>query len=448
MLWLTLGIGILNLGLGFLLGVYLGYGPPGLRFFGHAAAPSAIVPTPPESMEGAFEQVTARQAEQKVAQAQAPEEPPTPATPAAAAAAAAAPPPASPAATVPVTPITDWKLDEGLVESSVLQFNQTMARSDALATDIDTRLRACRGQYDEATVRECLARLKTCCQESLQDHKQLTERFHARIGEMGNLQTSGQEIETANAELTTQIQTISDSLEKLDLQSDVRAAAERLLEEIDQLRGTWHRLRDDHETVYVALARQEGRLVAIAPQLRQDPLTGLANRIGLETTLAKWWADDWPKTRPLSLVTLDLDHFASLNAEHGASVSDHILIQIGQWMAEMAGSNSVVARIGQRFVAAVAGVDVAALGPKVESLRQSLASTTFAHEDQTMALTATAALAAPAETDTPVSVLEKLDRTLTTAREAGRNRSFVDGEQGAKALTPPEETPSPRTVPV
>jgi diguanylate cyclase (GGDEF)-like protein len=328
----------------------------------------------------------------------------------------------------------------------MLQFNQAMARSDALAIEIDTRLRARRGQYDEATVSQSLARLKTCCQESLQEHKQLIERFHARIGEMGDLQTLAQEIETANAELVIQIQATLDNLEKLNLQPDLLAAAERLLEDIDQLRGTWHRLRDEHETAYVALARQEDRLTTIDSQLQQDPLAGLANRIGLETTLARWWADDWPKTRPVSLVALDLDHFATLNAEQGADVCDRILIQIGQWVAEMAGRNSIVARIGQRFVAAVAGVDLGALTAKVESLRQAIARTTFAREEQTMALTATAALAAPAETDTPVSILEKLDRTLATAREAGRNRSFVDDEQGVKAITPSEEFPPLRTV--
>lgn len=429
-LWLTLGISVLNLGLGFLVGVYLGYGPAGAGFFGHGTASSLVIPAPPESMEGAIQQAAARQAERKAAQSPLP--PAEPTTPSAA----------------PLPPTAEGKLDSRPVENSVLEFNLSMADSETLATALDTRLRGCHGQYDETTVRECIAALKTGCQEHLQTHKQLLERFQARASEMADFQALAKEIETGNAELVSQMQTTLCSLEKLDSQADLRSAGERLLEEIDQLRGTRHMLRDEHETAYLSLARQHGRSFEIDAQLQRDPLTGLANRIGLETRLAQWWADGRAQSQPVSVATVDLDHFASVNAEQGVAVGDHILIQIGQWIAEMAGGESIVARVGQRFFTAMAGIDLATLGPKVELLRQSLSQTMFTHDGQILTITATAALATVAPDDTPTSILERLGLTLATARETGRNRSFADGEQGAKMVESSDLGVQPRSVAV
>ena len=416
MLGLTLGIGILNLGLGFLLGVYLGYGPPGLRFFGHRVKSPVLLPLPPASMEGAIEQATARQAEQKAAQSPPIETP-------------ASVPAPSPVSTPPATTI-----DETRVESCLLQLNVAMARSESQATDVDIRLRDCQGQYEEATVRQCLATFQAGCQEYLQEHTQLVERFHTRASELGKLQSLRQEIEAVNAELASQVQTTLGSLEKLNLQADPRAAAERLLEEIDQLRATRHKLRDEHEAAYVFLTREEGRLLETASELQQDPLTGMNNRIGLEVQLAKWWAEGRPQTESLAIATIDLDHFASLNAEQGVAVGDHILVQVGRWVVEKAGEPSLVARLGQRFVAVLAGRDQTTLGSKVEQARQSLARASFVHNNQTITVTASGALTVASPTDTPVSILERLEQTLTAAKAAGRNRLFVDGEHGPKML--------------
>jgi len=436
-LWLTLGIGLLNLALGFVLGVYMGYGPPTLRYFGQGAGDPVAVPTPPASMEGAIQQAAARQAELNAAVATPPE---------AGLPTLAPPSPVPPEAPAQPEPTWDLKLDDRLVESSVLHFNVAMARSEAQTAKLDTRLRGCRGQYDEGTVRECLASLKTDCQEFLQEHKQLLERFHTRAGELGDLQSLGQEIETANAELATQVQTTLEALDKIDIPSDLRTAGERLLEEIDQLRSTRHRLRDEQETAYLSLARQEGRLLEVDPQLQHDPLTKLSNRIGIETTLTRWWAEGRQQSQPFSAATIDLDHFASLNAEHGVEVGDRILVQLGQWVAEMAGADSLVARTGQRFLVAVPGNDLAALGPKVETLRQSIGQTTFVHDGQTMAVAATAALVAATPSDTPTAILEKLDRSLAAAKESGRNQSVVEGEQGPSVLKLPDLAVQTRTV--
>jgi diguanylate cyclase (GGDEF)-like protein len=381
-------------------------------------------------VEGAIEQATARQAEQKAAQSPAAETP------------------ASEAASSPASPPLSTKVDEERIESCLLQLNAAMARSESKATEIDIRLRDCQGPYEAASVGECLASFQASCREYMQEHTQLFERFRTRASELGKLQPLKQEIEGANAELATQVQTTLDSLEKLDPQADPRVAAERLLEEIDQLRGTRHRLRDEHEAAYVSLARAEGRLLETASELQHDPLTGMNNRIGLEVQLAKWWAEGKLQTETLAIATIDLDHFASLNAEQGATVGDHILVQVGQWVTEKAGEQSVVARLGQRFVAVLAGRDLTTLGPTVESARQALARSSFVHNNQTISVTASGALTVALPADTPVSLLERLEQTLTAAKASGRNRLFVDGEQGPKILEGNEVEVSGQTVSV
>ena len=265
--WWTFGIGVLNLAMGFLLGAYvylhMGYALPGKRYFGYRPEGPMAASELPASVAGAIQQVVTRQAEQKAV--------------------------VSPKPTLSELPAEELKLDEKYAESWVLQMNVAMIRSEGRSTEIDTRLRACHGQFDVDTVSECLEALKNECRDYMKEQAQLADRFHTRIDEMGDLKSLGETIEMTNLEQTAQIETTISNLEHMDFQTDLAAAANRLLEEIDNLRNARHKLRDDQELAFVSIARHEGRLSQIYDQLKHDRLTGLINRIGVETMLEDWW---------------------------------------------------------------------------------------------------------------------------------------------------------------
>src|ERR1700712_4158536 len=93
-------------------------------------------------------------------------------------------------------------------------------------------------------------------------------------------------------------------------------------------------------TLFVALAwlvladllnRLQARQTALVDQLSADnlidPLTGLANRRGLDRFLTEVETGD-------VLVVLDLDHFKLVNDEQGHAVGDHVLATFSQLLLQ------------------------------------------------------------------------------------------------------------------
>jgi hypothetical protein len=120
----------------------------------------------------------------------------------------------------------------------------------------------------------------------LAEQSEAAEKFRARIGELGELASLGEEIEMTNLEQSAQVETTINNLEYMDFRSDPEAANQRLLEEIKNLRTARHKLRDNQEVAFLSIARYEKRIDKIEKQLFIDPLTKLRNRIGLEEALS------------------------------------------------------------------------------------------------------------------------------------------------------------------
>ena len=320
----------------------------------------------------------------------------------------------------------NWSLDEKYIETSILKLNIAMMKSGVRATEIDTRLRAARGRSDLETIRSSVAQLKEDCETYLTEQAEASEKFVNRIGELGELSSLGEDVELTNLEQAAQIETTVSNLDHMDFESDPESAAERLLEELKNLRAARHKLRDNQEAAFLTIARYENRIEAIEPQLFNDPLTGLRNRIGLEVTLMEWWKQDRHKSRQFSAAMLDVDGFGLLNELHGSAVGDRILQHLGRLMENSVNTADVVARFaGQRFF--ILQVD---LGPRtamknIEIIRQQLEKTTFVHDGERIRLTIGGGITEVVADDSDVTVLERLEKTVRAAKKDGPNRLFA-----------------------
>lgn len=77
------------------------------------------------------------------------------------------------------------------------------------------------------------------------------------------------------------------------------------------------------------LSERGERLVAeLRLAARTDPLTGLANRRGLEAAFANEAAHEARSGRPFALLVFDLDRFKQLNDEHGHKAGDRALVEV------------------------------------------------------------------------------------------------------------------------
>lgn len=84
-----------------------------------------------------------------------------------------------------------------------------------------------------------------------------------------------------------------------------------------------------------------------------DPLTGLANRSGLEAALAGLIATD----TGFALMHIDLDHFKAVNDTHGHAAGDAILLSVADAMRSETRRADVIARVGgDEFVILLEGL--------------------------------------------------------------------------------------------
>jgi diguanylate cyclase (GGDEF)-like protein len=95
------------------------------------------------------------------------------------------------------------------------------------------------------------------------------------------------------------------------------------------------------------LAERNERLVEeLRAAALTDPLTGLANRRGLEAAFAREGARTLRTGRPFGLLVLDLDRFKQLNDELGHKAGDRALVEIAGLLLAHAREADTAARTG------------------------------------------------------------------------------------------------------
>lgn len=424
MVFLTFTIGVLNLCLGYVLAVKLGYGPPTLFAWAapkvdrvaeaEVAAMLAEADTAPD-LDAMLEDVSEddwfdEPLEEQAGEVDVRDE--------------------DPSQVLEADAPEDWDLDEKFVETSILKLNIAMMKSGARVTEIDARLRNAQTHCDLELIQSCLRDLKEDCQTYLAEQSSAARTFHDRIGELGELSALGDEIELTNLEQAAQIETTLSNLDNMDFQSDLTAAAKRLLDEIDHLRVARHRLRDSQEEAFLAIARSENRLDKIEKRLYNDSLTKLPNRIGLETMLHDWWTSGKLRAHQMSAALFDVDRFTRVNEEHGPMIADAILHGIAQYLQQQCAKNDLVARFsGQRFFVMMVDTGPRTATKNVELIRQGIERISWVREEKEAVVTVGGAVTEVAVDDAEYDVFRRLLAAIKAAKQAGANRCFLhDGQ--------------------
>lgn len=78
----------------------------------------------------------------------------------------------------------------------------------------------------------------------------------------------------------------------------------------------------------------------------KDQLTNCHNRHSLVENAPKYIHDSLRYEHPLSIMILDLDHFKSINDEHGHDAGDRVLAEVGKLLTGSCRLGDLVARIG------------------------------------------------------------------------------------------------------
>ena len=192
-----------------------------------------------------------------------------------------------------------------------------------------------------------------------------------------------------------------------------------------------HRLRN------LALEREvEERRIAQArleAQASLDPLTGLFNRAHV-AALAEELRMALDRQRPVSVVLFDIDHFKAVNDTHGHLGGDRVLISIARALKESVRESDMPCRYGgDEFLVLLAGMDGQAARAMAERMRAAIAMTPVRHGDARISVTVSVGVTSvmPGDPADFGALIERADRALYAAKQAGRDRVVSDGPVAA-----------------
>ncbi len=159
-----------------------------------------------------------------------------------------------------------------------------------------------------------------------------------------------------------------------------------------------------------------------------DQLTGLYNRRYLASHLSAMFDRAFWTGRPLSIMILDIDHFKSVNDNHGHDVGDRVLKEFAERIANSVRGIDLACRYGgEEFLVAMPDTDLAFASVVAERLRAEIAADKFTLNSgrDELGVTVSIGLASTEhgiEGDTAQKLVKRADEALYEAKTGGRNR--------------------------
>jgi diguanylate cyclase (GGDEF)-like protein len=183
------------------------------------------------------------------------------------------------------------------------------------------------------------------------------------------------------------------------------------------------------EHLSIAIANMKLR-EGLRDQSVRDVLTGLNNRRYLLQTARRELIRAERHKHPISVVTVDVDHFKTLNDNHGHDAGDTVLRHVGEIMRSLFTDDAVPCRFGgEEFVVLLPNTGLKDAAARAEELRAKIEAMTIRYADGHLpTVTISAGVATyPEMGGNLVELLRVADEALYRAKQNGRNRVEMPG---------------------
>jgi diguanylate cyclase (GGDEF)-like protein len=191
-----------------------------------------------------------------------------------------------------------------------------------------------------------------------------------------------------------------------------------------------HAFRDQVDAILSSLLRDEQRANAIPVRFRQNGDSLTFTRLGLEVLFAEWNQRDPERMRLLSAIMVDLDHLSQLNQRLGVDVANAIVDRCGDLLHELIRKDRSFDRIaqisGQRFLVFLGDTSAMSALQGAERIRQTIEATSFVMGAERIELTSSLAAAEWKANEDIAAFLQRLEKCLAAAKQAGYNRVCAD----------------------
>jgi diguanylate cyclase len=161
----------------------------------------------------------------------------------------------------------------------------------------------------------------------------------------------------------------------------------------------------------------------LAGESRTDELSGLLNRRSWEDAVAAAFQRWRTQGGPMSLLMLDIDHFKSINDQHGNAVGDEVIRNVAAILREALRADDVPGRYGgEEFGALLPDTPAAGAEVIAERIRRRIEGAALAGPGLRATVSIGIAELSGEDLDHTVGIAHA-ERALYAAKERGRNRA-------------------------
>jgi len=183
------------------------------------------------------------------------------------------------------------------------------------------------------------------------------------------------------------------------------------------------------------------KLVTIGRESLTDPLTSLANRKLFTEELDRAIRESKEDTnRPLSLLMCDIDHFKRFNDTYGHVVGDQMLRLFASVMKSEVRMQDTPARYGgEEFAVVLPDTAIQQAETVAEKLRRAIIERKIVKRstgESLGKLTVSIGVAQFRPGDNAQTLIERADKCLYAAKNAGRNRVIAGSSDWGEELRP------------
>ena len=194
-------------------------------------------------------------------------------------------------------------------------------------------------------------------------------------------------------------------------------------------------LSSEMKAAQAELEETKEEIQASRESVLRDPLTGLANRGGLDRTLSAAIQDQRTSGKPLACAVIDIDHFKSLNDRYGHQVGDEVLRIVSRALLVSARTGDLIGRPGgDEFLAILPATDMPTATVIADRMRAAVAEADLAAvlgSGTLGGITVSVGVALFHPADTIATFVARADASLYEAKRQGRNRVVADLDQAA-----------------
>ena len=191
------------------------------------------------------------------------------------------------------------------------------------------------------------------------------------------------------------------------------------------------RLITELQNQVAELNKEKERLIRLLQEksvrLREDPLTGIPNRLAYEEQFQQEF-QRWKRFgNPLSFLIWDIDHFKKINDHYGHAAGDEVLRMVAQQINSRLRSTDFLARYGgEEFAMLLPGADIESAQQLADQIRLHIGECGFRYSDAHIPVTLSCGLSSFTPGDSLESVFQRADRALYQAKSMGRNRCRIN----------------------